>query len=95
MVVAGCIAGVSAHVSCGPCICSDSFRLQVLLRSKVGLSGTIVGSFAECRGLCCSMDDGWRIGGRVSKYASATLEGICASSSNRDNDEPVLVRDVE
>ena len=35
--------GVSAHVSYGSCICQDSVRLRVLLRSAVGLSGSVVG----------------------------------------------------
>ena len=81
MEVAGCAVGVLAHISCGSCICLDSFRLRLLLRSESGLSGAVVGSVASCVGHCCAMGDGGCNGGRLSKHVSGISEGISASSS--------------
>ena len=95
MEVAGCTVGLLAHISCGSCICLDSFRLRLLLRSKGGLSGSVVGSVASCVGHCCAMGDGGCNGGRLSKHVTGILEGNSASSSGCELAVGVCVADEE
>ena len=62
--------------TCLVCICLGSFRLRVLLRSKVGLSDSVVVSFAKCRWHCTSIDYGGCKSGRVSKHIPGILNNL-------------------